>query len=69
MTQRPNGANGDQCTLFRVPFQGTKDVVWLAVFPGFHPVLAFTCCPFGAHPSGNWELPPGDLASILNLET
>ncbi len=39
MTPRPNGAKGDSRTLFRVPFQGTEDVVWRGArgsTPGFH---------------------------------
>ncbi len=47
MTPRPNGANGDHTHPVPCALSGHRGrcVAWS---PGFHPVLAFTGCPFGA---------------------
>ena len=47
MTPRPNGANGDQTHPVPCALSGHGGLC-VAWSPGFHPVLAFTCRPFGA---------------------
>jgi hypothetical protein len=47
MTPRPNGANGEHTYPVPCALSGHRSR-YVAWSPGFHPVLAFTCCPFGA---------------------